>query len=181
MPNVASTVRIDFRHIPEIADFVRWTTAPIDLIDTTGEQYLSMGSILGIGKVTVENSIKSSPLQLTLTGLDPSILELMSKVNIQRVPVLIQRVFFEDGSNDVTTKEEYYRGHGEAPEQNVNYQGQTQYVTLTMDCYSVFDMNAKQSLARMNNQTHQFYHEGDLFMKYAAVDINTNNDEMWKQ
>lgn len=180
MANIASTVRIDLRGIPEIADFVRWTTAPIDLIDTTGELYMSMGAVLGIGKVSVENTIKSSPLQLTLTGLDPSILELMSKINIQRVPVMIQRVFFEDGSNAVTTKEVYFRGFGEAPEQNINYQGETQYVTLTMDCFSVFDMNAKQSLARMNNQTHQFYHPTDSFMKYAAVDIN-DNDEMWKQ
>lgn len=179
MANIASTVRIDLRGIPEIADFVRWSTAPIDLQDGA-ELYLSMGTVLGIGKNTVENTIKSAPLQLTLTGLDPAIMELMSKINIQRVPVLIQRVFFEDGSNVVTTKEVYFRGHGEAPEQTVSYQENKQYVTLAMDCYSIFDMNKKQTLARMNNQTHQFYHEGDFFMKYAADDSN-RDDEMWKK
>ncbi|WP_429049107.1 hypothetical protein [Aeromonas hydrophila] len=42
---IASTFQIDLRDIPEIGDFVRWTTASIDLMDDQGNEYIAAGVI----------------------------------------------------------------------------------------------------------------------------------------
>ena len=177
--NIASIVSIDLRNIPEVAAVVRWTTAPLDLKDINGDLYLSVGALLAISKITTENSIKSSPLTLTLTGLDPSILNTMTKISINRVRVTIQRVFFDDSSNNIISKETYFKGWGTAPEQNVSYQENNMFVTLQMPCQSIFDMDKKQELLRANAQTHQFYNPTDDFFKYANIDLD--DDAMWKR
>lgn len=177
--NIASTVSIDLRKIPEINQIVRWTTAPLDLVDTNGDQYQSFGALLSISKSTIENTIKAAPLTLVLTGLDPSILNTMNAISINRVRVTIQRVFFDDSSNTIQSKEIYFKGWGTAPEQNVSYQENNMYVTLSMECYSIFDMDKKQELLRANNQTHQFYNPTDDFFKYANIDLD--DDELWRK
>lgn len=177
--NIASTISIDLRSIPEVNQIVRWTTAPIDLMDTNGDLYLSMGAMLSIGKVTIENTIKAQPLTLVLTGLDPSILNVMNAINVQRVRVEIRRVFFDDNSNNIQSKETYWKGWGTHPEQNVGYQENNMFVTLSMSCYSIFDMSGKQELMRANNQTHKFHNNSDDFFRYANVDMK--DDAMWKR
>ncbi|WP_429179221.1 hypothetical protein [Aeromonas salmonicida] len=177
--NIATIVSIDLRNIQEINQIVRWTTAPIDLVDTNGDTYLSFGALLSIGKITVENSIKSSPLTLVLTGLDPSILNTMNAISINRVRVTISRVFFDDNSNTIQSAEIYFKGWGTAPETNVSYQDKNMYVTLSMECYSIFDMDKKQELLRVNNQTHQFYNPTDEMFKYANIDLD--DDVLWKK
>jgi len=177
--NIASIVSMDLRNIPEVNQIVRWTTAGVDLKDSNGDLYLSYGSLLAIDKVTTDNTIKSKPLTLTLTSLDVSILNLMKSISINRVRVTIQRVFFDDSSNNILSKEVYFRGWGTAPEQQVNYSAKTPYVTLQMECYSIFDLDKKPSLMRANQQTHQFYNSTDEFFKYANVDMK--DDEIWKK
>lgn len=177
--NIASIVSIDLRNIPEVNQIVRWTTAPLDLKDSNGDLYLSYGSLLAIDKVTVDNSIKGKPLTLTLTGLDTSVLSLMQSISINRVRVTIQRVFFDDSSNNIISKEVYFKGWGTAPEQQVNYSSKTPYVSLQMECYSIFDLDKKPSLMRANQQTHQFFNKTDEFFKYANVDMK--DDAMWKK
>lgn len=178
--NIASIVSIDLRNIPEVNQIVRWTTAGQDLKDSNGDLYLSYGSLLAIDKVTVDNSIKGKPLTLTLTGLDSSVLSLMQSISINRVRVTIQRVFFDDSSNNIISKEVYFKGWGTAPEQQVNYSNKTPYVSLQMECYSIFDLDKKPSLMRANQQTHQFNgNPSDEFFKYANID--QDDDAMWKK
>lgn len=177
--NIASIVLMDLRNIPEVNQIVRWTTAGSDLKDGNGDLYLCYGSLLAIDKVTTDNTIKGKPLTLTLTGLDPSVLNLMKSISINRVRVTIQRVFFDDSSNNILSKEVYFRGWGTAPEQQVNYSDKTPYVSLQMECYSIFDLDKKPSLMRANQQTHQFYNPTDEFFKYANVDMK--DDEMWRK
>lgn len=178
--NIASIVSIDLRHIQAVASVVRWTTAPVDLKDSNGDLFLSFGAYLAIDKVTVDNSIKGKPLTLTLSGLDTSVLSLMQSISINRVRVTIQRVFFDDSSNNIISKEVYFKGWGTAPEQQVNYSNKTPYVSLQMECYSIFDLDKKPSLMRANQQTHQFNgNPSDEFFKYANVDMK--DDAMWKK
>ena len=177
--NIASIVSIDLRNIPEVNQIVRWTTAGVALQDSNGDLYISFGSLLAIDKITIDNTIKSKPLRLTLTGLDPSILALMKSISINRVRVTIQRVLFEESSNNIISKEVYFKGWGTAPEQQVNYSNATPYVSLQMECYSIFDLDKKPSLMRANQQTHQYFNPTDEFFKYANVDMK--DDEMWRK
>lgn len=179
--NIATCVSIDLTHVPQINQVLQWTTAPMDLV-FSGNNYQSVGALLKIGKVSVENSVKGSPLEIVLTGLDTSVLNLMLNVDIGNPNVTIWRVFFGDNSNVVTSYEMYYKGKGSTPEQAVTYPKDDKpgFVTLGMQCYSVFNLDAKQNLLTCNNQTHQAYFPGDLFYTFANIDQN-DDPTMWKR
>lgn len=177
---IASTFQIDLRDIPEIGDFVRWTTASIDLMDDQGNEYIAAGGLLKIGAVTTENSIKSAPLMVTMGGLDPSIQDNLGNLDHKRPKVVIKRVTFnpETHDNRILTESVYFRGRGTSPEVKIVQTDNNWSVTLDMECYSSFDMDKKMELMRCNQQTHAFYHEGDNFFKYANQDMN--EDLLWK-
>ncbi|WMB74226.1 hypothetical protein RA178_06315 [Shewanella oncorhynchi] len=169
-----STIEIDLTTIT--GEHLRLTDAPYD-ITLNGHLYRAFGSLLAIDKITTENTLASKELTVTLTGIAVDFQESVNNNMFRRKSIIIRKCFVPEGGNEITDNKIYYRGYTSTPETDVNYtEG---YMALKVSCKSVFDLDQSPDLMRSNNATHQAYHNGDTFFKYANVEMK--DDILWKK
>ena len=172
---VCSTVLFDLTGVDGIDQMICLTDAPFDVVKD-GVTYRSFGSLLKIDKVTTENTITAKTLSVTLSGIDKQVMGTINSTAFRERPVVISRCTVQEGSNVVGTDETYFRGTGGTPEVTVDYSNG--YVSLTVQCKSIFDLSKKAEFSRSNHATHSFWFDGDMFFQYAAS--TALEDKVWK-
>ena len=169
-----SLLKLDLRKINE--GFMLLTDAPFD-IDYDGQLFRSFGTLLSIDKITAENTLTSKELGITLSGISMDFQESVNNKIFRRSPITIYKAFVPEGGNTVEEAKIYYSGYTSTPETDVDYK--EGHMALKISCKSLFDLDQKPSLCRANNATHQAYHNGDTFFKWANVDMS--EDVMWRK
>ncbi len=157
-------------------EVMRLTDAPHD-VEHQGHVYRGFGTLLNIDKLTVENTLASKELSITLSGISLDFQESVNNNLFRRAPITIFKAFVPEGDNKVTESVIYWRGYTSTPETDLNYKDG--YMALQISCKSIFDLDRTPSLMRSNNATHQAYHQGDRFFEYATQDLK--DDVMWRQ
>ncbi|EIE5875896.1 hypothetical protein BA746_00380 [Vibrio parahaemolyticus] len=167
-----SLVSLDLTGIGE--GFMNLTDAPYDVV-YNGHTYRAFGTLLAVDKITVENTLASKELGITLSGVSMEFQEVVNEKTFRRSPIRIYKAFVAEGGNTVTEASIYYRGFTSTPETQVDYKSGS--MALKVSCKSIFDLDKKPSLCRANNASHQAYHSGDKFFMYANQDLK--DDALW--
>lgn len=169
-----SLMELDLRAVT--GEIMRLTDAPFDLVHD-GHLYQAFGTLLKIDNITVENTLASKELKITLDGISMEFQESVNNNQFRRKPIVIYKAFVPEGGNDVESALIYWRGFTSTPETAVDYE--KGYMALEVSCKSIFDLDQTPSLMRSNNATHQAYHNGDKFFQYATQDMK--DDVMWRE
>lgn len=169
-----SLVELDLREVT--GEIMRITDAPHD-VTKDGHEYKAFGSLLEIDKLTVENTLASRELNITLSGIAIEFQESVNNNLFRRKSIVIHKAFVPEGQNAVQQSVVYWRGFTSTPETSIDYDNG--YMGLQVSCKSIFDLDQRPSLMRSNNATHQSYHQGDRFFEYASQD--NKDDVMWRQ
>ncbi|KFA99234.1 DUF2163 domain-containing protein [Vibrio sp. ER1A] len=169
-----SAMELDLRSIT--GEIMRLTDAPYD-VEYDGNTYQAFGTLLSIDRITVENTLSSKALNVTLSGISVDFQESVNNNTFRRKPVKIYKCFVPEGSNVIQDMKPYWVGLSSTPETDINYRDG--FMALKLSCKSIFDLDKTPSLMRANNSTHQALHNGDKFFQYATVD--QDEDVMWRQ
>ncbi|HDI3263891.1 TPA: hypothetical protein PMC50_002512 [Vibrio cholerae] len=169
-----SLMELDLRSVN--GSVMRISDAPYDVL-YRGNNYQAFGALLGIDKITAENTLASKELSITLSGISLDFQESINNNQFRRKPITIYKAFVPDGSDTVEEAVVYWRGYTSTPESVCDYN--KGYLAVKVSCKSVFDLDKTPSLMRSNNATHQAHHNGDLFFQYATQDLG--EDVLWRK
>ncbi|MCG6410400.1 hypothetical protein K6U17_14355 [Vibrio fluvialis] len=159
------------------ASIMRITDAPFD-IEHNDYTYRSYGSLLNIDPVTVENTLSSKELMVTMSGVNTDYISVVNENTFVRRPITIEKAFIPEGDNVVQSSTVYWRGYTSTPEARIDYENGS--VEMLIGCKSMFNMDQTPSLSRSNNATHQAHHNGDRFFSYANQPLD-ENDVLWRK
>ncbi|MGL4843966.1 MAG: hypothetical protein ACRC2Y_05020 [Aeromonas veronii] len=157
-------------------EVMRLCDGPHDVV-YQGHTYQAFGTLLSIDKLSIENTLASKELSITLSGITLDFQESVNNNLFRRAPITVYKAFVPEGGNQVSQALTYWRGFAGTPETDLNYQDG--YMALQLSCKSLFDLDRSPSLMRSNNATHQAYHKGDRFFEYATQD--NKDDVLWRQ
>lgn len=155
---------------PEVAPtHINLTTAPIN-VEYNGKTYVAKGNFLSFGSISESVSINTSEINVSLSGVPHSVIELFrdSAGDIVNRPLTIYRAVVDKKWGTTTDPIFIFKGQCVSANAVMGYQNNRGSAVINVRVANKFTFFGRSKLSRTNVAEHQIKYLGDKGFEYVA-------------